>query len=306
MESKNNYPADSQEVMSAMDDGAISPCMIPSPSGRSSAEYTMDVSDEEPKCATASKRNCDKYNLRRSSLRVRVQTEEKKQQPKQKKPKCRPPPLSKYRRRSANARERFRMAEINDAFEELKHVLPQEDLEAQQKRANDLEAQQLAKDSNSSSSGRPAAATKGNRCGTGSNSSRCNKNQPTKITVLRLAINYIAGLRDILGYNPDGSCSSSSGSSSNGRYAGSGGDHVDSLSDDLGSDAASSATPSTSSGSGDEESLLSSDMDTAGVSDLDFFASSLTADFSPDLSPDFTATLSPEEEMCLELVASVL
>ena len=306
MESKNNYPADSREVMSAMDDGAISPCMIPSPSGRSSAEYTMDVSDEEPKCATASKRNCDKYNLRRSSLRVRVQTEEKKQQPKQKKPKCRPPPLSKYRRRSANARERFRMAEINDAFEELKHVLPQEDLEAQQKRANDLEAQQLAKDSNSSSSGRPAAATKGNRCGTGSNSSRCNKNQPTKITVLRLAINYIAGLRDILGYNPDGSCSSSSGSSSNGRYAGSGGDHVDSLSDDLGSDAASSATPSTSSGSGDEESLLSSDMDTAGVSDLDFFASSLTADFSPDLSPDFTATLSPEEEMCLELVASVL
>ena len=304
MESKNNDPADHGGVMSVTDEGGSSPCMIPSPSGRSSAEYTMDVSDEEPKSVAVSTRNCDKYNLRRSSLRVRVQTEEKKQQPKQKKPKSRPPPLSKYRRRSANARERFRMAEINDAFEELKQVLPQEELEAQQRRANDLEAQQrLTNDSSNRTTTTTKSARRGSSSSSSNSSSKCSKNQPTKITVLRLAINYIAGLRDILGYNPDGSCSSSSGGS---NYSGSSADNAETLSDDLGSDAASSAPPSASSGSGDEESLLSSDMDTGGVSHLDFFASSLTADFSPDLSPDFTATLSPEEEMCLELVASVL
>ncbi|MPC45385.1 Helix-loop-helix protein delilah [Portunus trituberculatus] len=39
-------------------------------------------------------------------------------------PKSRPPPLSKYRRKTANARERHRMKEINDAFETLRRILP--------------------------------------------------------------------------------------------------------------------------------------------------------------------------------------
>uniref|UniRef100_A0A8D9A5V9 Helix-loop-helix protein delilah n=1 Tax=Cacopsylla melanoneura TaxID=428564 RepID=A0A8D9A5V9_9HEMI len=41
-----------------------------------------------------------------------------------KKPKQKPPPLSKYRRKTANARERHRMKEINDAFETLRQAIP--------------------------------------------------------------------------------------------------------------------------------------------------------------------------------------
>ncbi|XP_063592296.1 neurogenin-1-like [Penaeus indicus] len=38
--------------------------------------------------------------------------------------KPRPPPLSRYRRKTANARERYRMRQINTAFESLRGVLP--------------------------------------------------------------------------------------------------------------------------------------------------------------------------------------
>lgn len=38
--------------------------------------------------------------------------------------KNRPPPLSKYRRKTANARERSRMKEINSAFETLRKAVP--------------------------------------------------------------------------------------------------------------------------------------------------------------------------------------
>lgn len=41
-----------------------------------------------------------------------------------KKPKQKSAPLSKYRRKSANARERFRMREINEAFEALRRAVP--------------------------------------------------------------------------------------------------------------------------------------------------------------------------------------
>lgn len=41
-----------------------------------------------------------------------------------KKPKQKSVPLSKYRRKTANARERFRMREINEAFETLRRVIP--------------------------------------------------------------------------------------------------------------------------------------------------------------------------------------
>ncbi|KAK3092478.1 hypothetical protein FSP39_003387 [Pinctada imbricata] len=64
------------------------------------------------------------YNLRTNTLVNRVISERKRKEPKLPKPKSKPPPLSKYRRKTANARERCRMVEINQAFEELRNVLP--------------------------------------------------------------------------------------------------------------------------------------------------------------------------------------
>ena len=53
----------------------------------------------------------DKYNLRTKSIQSRLELEKKKKTPVKKEPKAkqRPVPLSKYRRRTANARERTRM-----------------------------------------------------------------------------------------------------------------------------------------------------------------------------------------------------
>lgn len=53
----------------------------------------------------------DKYNLRVKSIQSRIELEKKKKTPVKKEPKAkqRPVPLSKYRRRTANARERTRM-----------------------------------------------------------------------------------------------------------------------------------------------------------------------------------------------------
>ena len=64
------------------------------------------------------------YNLRTSSIINRVETEQRRNTPKKRKPKNKPAPLSKYRRKTANTRERSRMQEVNDAFEELRKVVP--------------------------------------------------------------------------------------------------------------------------------------------------------------------------------------
>ncbi|KAH8406767.1 hypothetical protein KR222_010014 [Zaprionus bogoriensis] len=73
--------------------------------------------------------------------------------------KTKAPPLSKYRRKTANARERTRMREINMAFEQLRHCVPQ------------------------SISGEDAANT---------------NEKLTKITTLRLAMKYIGMLSESL------------------------------------------------------------------------------------------------------------
>ncbi|XP_060587155.1 transcription factor 21-like [Ruditapes philippinarum] len=99
------------------------------------------------------------YNLRKKTIVNRIKTEKKKQLPKVPKPKTSPAPLSKYRRRAANARERGRMEDINVAFETLKGVLP-----------NIEEGPNF---------------------------------KMTKITTLRLAMNYISALRDMLGHSSD-------------------------------------------------------------------------------------------------------
>ncbi len=117
-------------------------------------------------------RKTKEYNLRDSSLINRIQTERRRSLPKQPKPKAKPPPLSKYRRKTANTRERSRMQEINDAFETLRQVVPQY----------------------------PPLVSQAAKS--------------TKINTLRLAMNYIAALRDMLGYEDFGFPSNPSPSSS--------------------------------------------------------------------------------------------
>ncbi|MPC30100.1 Helix-loop-helix protein delilah [Portunus trituberculatus] len=72
-------------------------------------------------------RVAEKYGLRPRTIIRRLQLERTRDDTPQrqfKTSKNRPPPLSKYRRKTANARERHRMKEINDAFETLRRVLP--------------------------------------------------------------------------------------------------------------------------------------------------------------------------------------
>lgn len=76
--------------------------------------------------------------------------------------KHRPPPLSKYRRKTANARERSRMKEINSAFETLRKAVP-----------SYMPELVLAQ-------------------GDGTNE------KLTKITTLKLAMLYISGLTELL------------------------------------------------------------------------------------------------------------
>lgn len=71
----------------------------------------------------------DKYSLRPRSVRrvteVSSDLETDKTKPnKSHRSKQKPAPLSKYRRKTANARERNRMREINVAFEALRSVIP--------------------------------------------------------------------------------------------------------------------------------------------------------------------------------------
>lgn len=110
------------------------------------------------------RRSTREYNLRQSSLINRIETETRRAKPREPKPKAKPPPLSKYRRRTANSRERTRMAEINDAFEVLRQAIPNYPEETNSKQ--------------------------------------------TKINTLRMALNYIAALREMLGY-PDSPASAS-------------------------------------------------------------------------------------------------
>ncbi|KAF0307806.1 Helix-loop-helix protein delilah [Amphibalanus amphitrite] len=123
-----------------------------------------------------------KYSLRARSIKKRIETEHRQVEPKvrQPRPKARPPPLSKYRRKTANARERDRMKDINSAFELLERSIP------------DL-------------------------------SLRTHAEKVTKITVLRLAINYIKAMTAMLDSDAESAaCDSPCGPSSVGSSPSSG------------------------------------------------------------------------------------
>ncbi|XP_005095025.1 serine-rich adhesin for platelets [Aplysia californica] len=143
----NNYNTSPRSLSSSGGSPTADPVSTSSPDGET---RTLRRS-------TRSTRNTENYNLRLSSLVKRVETERRQQEPKQPKGKVKPAPLSKYRRRTANARERDRMKEINEAFDNLKDSLPD-----------------VGRDDG--------------------------KNKITKFTILKLALNYIANLRDMLGY----------------------------------------------------------------------------------------------------------
>lgn len=116
----------------------------------------------------------EKYSLRQRQSRRSTQTakqQEKKSSVKEK-PKTKAAPLSKYRRKTANARERTRMREINSAFETLRKAVP---------------VAVAGTSGNSSPVSSPSQMT-----GAGANE------KLTKITTLRLAMKYIRILRDIL------------------------------------------------------------------------------------------------------------
>ncbi|XP_064106992.1 helix-loop-helix protein ngn-1-like [Macrobrachium nipponense] len=106
----------------------------------------------------------EKYGLRPRTIIKRLQQERTRQQvpPKAVRSKSRPAPLSKYRRKTANARERHRMKEINNAFDSLRKVLPD---------AVEIETTQSTM---------------------------------TKIMTLRLAVNYIQTLSDVLKAEEEG------------------------------------------------------------------------------------------------------
>ena len=65
-----------------------------------------------------------KYQLRPRSYKSRYLYDPDWSLPEPTGPKTRPQPLSRYRRKTANARERYRMRQINTAFESLRGVLP--------------------------------------------------------------------------------------------------------------------------------------------------------------------------------------
>ncbi|XP_045130986.1 neurogenin-1-like [Portunus trituberculatus] len=85
-----------------------------------------NINIKNTNCSTSSE---EKYGLRPRTIIKRLQHDRGHQQVSKvskglARPKSRPAPLSKYRRKTANARERHRMREINNAFESLRRVLP--------------------------------------------------------------------------------------------------------------------------------------------------------------------------------------
>ena len=110
---------------------------------------------------TTGKKNKNKsYTLRACSIQKRLETEHRTKLPRKRGPKPRPKtaPMSKYRRKTANLRERQRMGEINVAFEILREKLPS-----------------------------PISLKNGGKC-----------EKLTKINILHIAINYIRAMENLL------------------------------------------------------------------------------------------------------------
>jgi len=133
--------------------------------------YSNSAMLRNSKVKVSNRKTDGKYVLRECSVKKRNEVEVKKAQPKKRgpKPRPKPQPMSKYRRKTANLRERERMGEINNAFEHLKEKIP---------------TPLVTADNNKSCNGNEK---RNNRC-----------EKMTKINVLHIAINYIRALESIL------------------------------------------------------------------------------------------------------------
>ncbi|XP_068085719.1 neurogenic differentiation factor 2-like [Anabrus simplex] len=107
--------------------------------GAEEEQMRLDSGDKVVEVSGQTQRKSEKYSLRPRSIQKRLETEQRGKQEAESKstrrgggkkssngarPKQKPPPLSKYRRKTANARERDRMREINAAFESLRRAVP--------------------------------------------------------------------------------------------------------------------------------------------------------------------------------------
>lgn len=100
----------------------LSERLAPFPDANNNGEYDTAVTSKGEKYSLRprSVRRITESNKSSSDMEIDRAKPSKSHRPKQK-----PAPLSKYRRKTANARERNRMREINMAFESLRSVIPQ-------------------------------------------------------------------------------------------------------------------------------------------------------------------------------------
>lgn len=82
------------------------------------------VSDSNNNSRTFNNEKCYSLRPRTSSKPMDEESDWRPRGRSKRRPKQKPPPLSKYRRKTANARERSRMREINEAFEALRRAIP--------------------------------------------------------------------------------------------------------------------------------------------------------------------------------------
>jgi len=93
--------------------------------GDMEAECKVKIEDEEEDPGAVNIPSKSR-SLRARSIQKRLLTELNKDAKKQRGPKPKSGTMSKYRRKTANAKERNRMKQVNDAFERLRTVIPDE------------------------------------------------------------------------------------------------------------------------------------------------------------------------------------
>ncbi|CAH1263278.1 NEUROG2 [Branchiostoma lanceolatum] len=167
--SVSSEDAESRASDSGAEEGWVRSPGSAASSSSESSDGSVDVKVKRTRFSSTEEIN---YNLRPKTILNIIESEKRRHQPRKPKPRQKPPPLSKYRRKSANSRERDRMHQINYAFEALRCVVPKLP---------------------------PSAAQEA-----------CEAGKMTKITTLRLAMNYISALQQLLKDDDDGNVPGSS------------------------------------------------------------------------------------------------